>query len=418
MTQIELTESAETASSSGSQRSLVMTVALLTLARIMVNAARRFTYPFVPEISRELGVPQVSVQNVVGLQAGIGVTSPAFGPLAERYGRKRVMIGALLLMGAAALVGASSPTFAIFFPVLLLFGVGKMIFDPAMGAYIGDRVPYHRRGMAFGVMELAWAGSLIVAALGVGWLLDVASLQMVFVVLAVGLVLSAVIVAIATPADHRTRQPVKTFNEGDQHETRRQQINRALKLFLQNRAAVACVGYSFLIALANEILFINYGEFMESSFGLKLTALGLVTVVIALAEAGGEFLVIGAADRFGKRRMALIAAVIASLTYAVLPMLTSDLTLALISLFVMFLAVETSIVAAIPIYSEVIPEARSVMFSITLGGGSLGRLAGSVVGGRLYSLTGSFMLLGFTSLIIGLLAAGLMWRFVTEHHQA
>ncbi|MBC8171718.1 MAG: MFS transporter, partial [Anaerolineae bacterium] len=359
---------------------------------------------------RELNVAQVNVQNIIGLQAGIGVTSPIFGLLAERYGRKRVMMGSLLMMSAAAGVGWLLPNIAVFIVMMLLFGVGKIIFDPAMGGYIGDRVPYHKRGMAFGVMELAWAGSLIIASLGVGWLLDVSTLKTVFGALSAGLLISAGIVFFGTPADHTPKTSSSSIQAIN--------LKTGLRLVLGNRRARACLGYSLLVAIANEIIFINYGQFMESTFDLKLTALGLATTVIAAAEVSGEVLVIGAADRFGKRRLALIAAGVASVMYLILPMLTSSLPLALIGLFVMFFAVETSIVAAIPIYSEVLPEARSVMFSVTMGAGSIGRLIGSLIGGLLYGATGSFALLGIVSMTIGLISVGLFWRFIHEQPQS
>lgn len=388
------------------QRQLISTVLLLTFARLMLNVTRRFAHPFVPEISRELHVAQVNVQNIIGLQAGIGVTSPLFGVLADRYGRKRVMLGALLMMSAAAGVGWLFPSIATFVVMMLIFGIGKTIFDPAMGAYIGDRVPYHKRGMAFGVMELAWAGSLIIASLLVGWLLDVSTLKTVFGVLAAGLLVAAGVVAFGTPADHpatRSSTAIQTIN-----------LATGIRLVLRNRSALACMGYSLLVAIANEIIFINYGQFMESTFDLKLTALGLATTVIAVAEVSGEVLVIGAADRFGKRRLAFIAGIIASSMYFILPGLTFSLPLALAGLFVMFFAVETSIVAAIPIYSEVLPEARSAMFSLTMGAGSIGRLIGSLLGGLLYSAAGSFAVLGIVSMTLGFISAALLWRFIHE----
>jgi MFS transporter, DHA1 family, inner membrane transport protein len=386
------------------QRSLFMTVILLTTARLTVNIARRFAYPFIPEISRELGVPQTSVQTVTSLQAGIGVTSPLFGPLAERYGRKRVMVGALLMMALASGTGALFPQFSIYLVMMLVLGAGKMIFDPAMQAYIGDRVPYARRGAALGVMELAWAGSLIIAAPAVGWLLYMGSLRLVLAALMLSLLTAAAIVMVSMPSDRLQRQ-------GTTH-TQATSLRGALRILFSNRVAIIALGYTLTIAIANEIFFINYGGFMETRFGMLPTELGAATTIIAFAEIMGELLVIGIADRFGKRRLSLIAAVVGSMTYFALPAFGLTLPAALIGLFVMFLCVETAIVAAIPIYTEVLPEARSVMMSAAMGAASLGRLVGSQAGALLYSSTGNFLVLGVVSLTIGLAGAFLMWRYV------
>jgi predicted MFS family arabinose efflux permease len=376
---------------------------MLTLARLSVNITRRFTQPFIPSLSRDLLVPESYVQNAVALQAGIGVSSPLFGPLSERFGRKRVMMGALLLMAGGAGVGALVPQFGVYLVVMLIFGAGKMIFDPAMQAYIGDRVPYERRGMALGIVELAWAGALIVSPI-IGWMLVVGSLRLVMVGLMVSLLLALVLVFVVMPMDRPAR--------GSTAHRQAMRLSGAIELLRQNRAAQAALVYGLAIAIANDIFYINYGTFMERSFGLLPTEIGIATTVIAVAEVLGEFLVIGAADRFGKRRLAVISALVASVTYLALPTLGVTLPIALVGLFILFVAVETSIVAAIPIYSEVLPEARSVMLSASLGAASLGRLIGALVGTALFASTESFMILGITSLVIGLMGTGLMWRFV------
>ena len=60
------------------------------------------------------------------------------------------------------------------------------------------------------------------------------------------------------------------------------------------------MGVAFTIA--NEVVNLVFGVWMESSFGFKLTALGLVAVAIGLAEFCGELLVGGVVDRLGKVR--------------------------------------------------------------------------------------------------------------------
>lgn len=384
-------------------RNLFVTVILLTFARLAVNITRRFTQPFIPTLSRELSVPEVYIKNVVTLQASIGIISPVFGPLSERFGRKRVMMGVLLMMAGGAGIGTLLPQFGVYLLVMAVFGAGKMIFDPAMQAYIGDRVPYERRGTALGIMELAWAGALIFSPV-IGWMLVVGSLRLVMLTLVIVLLLAVVVVSVVMPTDHPAR--------GSEAQRQGTNLRGALLILSRNRAAQVALLYALCIAIANDVFYINYGTFMERSFRLLPTEIGLVTTVIAIAEVVGEFLVIGVADRFGKRRLAVITAVIGSFTYLALPTLGVTLPLALIGLFVMFLCVETAIVAAIPIYTEVLPEARSVMLSAALGASSLGRVIGSLIGTWLYASTGNFVMLGAVSLIVGLIGAALMWRFV------
>lgn len=401
----------------------------LTFSRLIVNMTRRFPYAFLPGIARQLGVTLGAVQTVTALQAAVGLASPAFGPLSERYGRRRVMQAMLLLIAAAGLLGALLPQFWAFAVVMVTFGMAKMIFDPAMQAYLGDRIPYRRRGLAMGTAELSWAGALLVVAPLAGFLLTLSDtaplnmaafggqypllaepttpatgLRLVFLTLAMLALISLVVMTRLVPAD----KP-----EGD---AAREVVSpwAAWDTLRRSPAALGSIGHALLLATANEIFFINYGAWMELSFGLVLAALGSVTVVIAAAEFLGEFTVMGIADRIGKRRLSLIGTVIAGTSYVILPHLDTSLPLALGGIFVMFLFVEIGIVASIPLFSEVMPEARAVMMSGVIGAASFGRFLGAALGGALLAITGDFALIGLVSTVIGLSAALSMWLFVPE----
>ncbi|MDX1993138.1 MAG: MFS transporter [bacterium] len=411
------------------QVSLAISVLILTFSRIIINMTRRFALPFLPILARHLGVPLASVQSVVALQAGIGVTSPAFGPLAERYGRKRVMLGALALVLVSALVMVAAPRFTVFAIVMIVFGVGKMIFDPAMYAYLGDRVPYNRRGMAMGATELSWASALLVAGPLVGFLLGFSALvvpavllrgearfipsfpyandglQAVFLALAIISLTAMLAVSLLLPGDAPQKGVVRS-----------RPINplAALRILSQSPMGMGAIGYTLALTMANEIFYINYGVWMEQTFQLGPARLGVLTTVIAAAEVIGEFFVIGLSDRIGKRRMALAAALVASIGYIAMPLLSFSLVTALLGLFVAFLAFETAIVSSIPLFTEIMPDTRAVMMSGSVGAGAVGRFTGTAVGSIVFAWTNSFLLIGIVAAVVGLLAFASMARYVQE----
>nr|PZN51072.1 MAG: hypothetical protein DIU68_17160 [Chloroflexota bacterium] len=365
---------------------------------------RRFAHPFLPALSRELAVPLASVQNVMALNAGIGLFSPLFGPLSDRYGRKPVMIGTLLLMSAAALIGALMPRFTVFAVVVLIFGLSKMIYDPAMQAAVGERVPYHRRALAIGATELSWAGSLFIVAPLAGFLLARYGIAALFLAFAALAFVSAVVVWLFLPSDQRAGTTTTTGRPAQP----------LWQVFREHPAARAIVGYSLLLSMANEIFFINYGAWMQDTFGLELAVLGVATTVIALAEMMGEGAVMAIADRVGKRRMALAGALLASAMYALLPPAASSLPIALGGVFLMFLGFEIAIVASIPLFTEVVPHARGVVMSSNMAAHSLGRLTGAVLGAALFRAGDSLLLTGAVAMLVGLGSAFILRRYLHE----
>ncbi|MEQ9033254.1 MAG: MFS transporter [Aggregatilineales bacterium] len=410
------------------RRTLTNIILSLTFSRLIINITRRFPYAFLPTIARQFGVPLSAAQNVMAVQAGVGAASPLFGSLSERYGRKRVIIAMLILLVAASILGVILPTFSIFAIVMIVYGISKMIFDPAVQAYIGDRVSYKRRGMAMGFVEFSWAGALLISAPLTGVLLSLSVLQVpdnfldssfgfiptftwqptgiqaVFLALTVLGILASIIVWQFVPADAPAKNaPLNIITPMD-----------TLRLMRGNPAAVGAILSAFLLSTANEIFFINYGVWMESSFNLALTALGTVTIVIAAAEIGGEVSVIGLSDRFGKPPMALSGGIGSTHCYILLPTLNFSLVAALIILFIMFLFVEIGIVAAIPLFSEIMPEARAVMMSGVMGAAAGGRLTGALLGSIIYELSGNFFIIGIVSTVIGATSVFMLWRYVPE----
>lgn len=372
-------------------------ILLVTLARLVVNITRRFAYPFLPSISRELNVPLASVQSIIAVQGGVGIASPLLGPLSEHYGRKRVMLACLGLMTITAALGWVAPVFGVFAAVMLAFGVYKMVYDPTMHAYIADQVPYHRRGFAIGIAELSWSGALIIAAPATGLLLAQFGLRGVFFALTLAAIGVTTLMAWQLPAVQHQTTTIPSISP-----------LASWRIMRKHPMAIAALAYSLTLVAANEAMFISYGIWMESTFNLSLEVLGIVSITIAVAEVVGEFSVIGLADRFGARRLATVGALISSLGYALLPFLSFHLIVGLVGLALTFVMVEIAVVSSLSLITEILPTARAVMLSSNMAAYAVGRLSGALFGGLLYSLTSDFAVVGLAACIIGLGATAII----------
>ena len=378
---------------------LARLVVVFALGRLILNMTQRFAYPFIPAIALRLATPVSTIQMVFAVGRGIGVLSPVFGPLSERYGRKIVMVATMALMALVSFLGALYTNFWLFAFIILAYGITKVIFDPAMQAYVGDRIPFANRARAWGVIELSWSGALFVSAPLTGFLLEQASLQAVFLMLGLFLTFSTVLIGYYIPG-----------HSPDQNATATQSVRlNYWKLVRAHPYMLAALGYTFCIIAGQEIFFINYGLWMQQSFDLEIGALGLVTVVIGLAEVVGEVVLSVLGDRVGKWRLALISAVLTALCFVVLPHTSFSLPLALAGMFGLFVFLETAIIASITLFTEVLPTARSMMMSANISASSVGRLFGAMLGGSLLIWTGSFALIGAVTMGIVLVGCGLMW---------
>jgi len=373
----------------------------MLLARITLNIVYRITYPFLPVIARGLGVNLTSAGLLVTARAAGGLTSPIFGPLSDTWGRKRLLLVGVAFLIVGAAICAALPYYAAFLAAFVTFGLAKAIFDPTMQAFIGDRVPYERRGRVMGITELSWSAAWLLGVPSAGWFIARAGWQSPFAMLAVLGAAGLLLIAWLLPRDApNVAHSSTTFQLG---------------AVIRNRNVMASFCAGFLIILANEVTFIVYGAWMESRFGLSVVALGLTSIVIGLAEAVGEFGSAAFVDRMGKRRAVLVGLVISALTYGALPMLGQRLEWATGGLALLFVAFEFTIVSLLPLISELAPSARATTMSANVAAMTLARMIGSAGGTALFVRWGRLEPNAAASVVASVLAIVVLWSFVREH---
>ena len=378
-------------------RQLLLQVGTATIGRLVINTSRRFVYPFAPALSRGLGVPVTSITSLIAINQATGLLSPLFGPLSDRWGYRVMMLAGLGLLAIGMIGGGLLPFYGVILIALFLAGLGKSIFDPALQAYVGERVPYHRRGLVIGLAEIAWAGSSLIGVPLAGFLIDRLGWQAPFLVLGGLTILCAVGLAIFMPSD-KERCPTPITKKGSG------QIWRQLS---GSPTALWGLGFAFWISLANDNLFVVLGLWLES-FGLSLTAVGLAASVIGLAELFGEGLTALLADRIGLKRSLLIGLTLSMVSYLLLPFLGATLFLALLSLFFVFLFFEFVIVTSLSLFTEVLPDARATMMSALVAAFSVGRVVGALLGGLVWA-GGGLPATGLVSALATALGLTCLW---------
>ena len=344
-------------------------------------------------------MPLAAITSLIAVNQVTGVLSPVFGPLGDRWGYRVMMLAGLGMLTGGMLAGGLLPVYGVVLLALFLAGLGKSVFDPALHAYVGERVPYQRRGLAIGMLEFAWAGSALVGIPLVGLLIERLGWRSPFFVLGGLGLLSAVALGALIPDDsHQQRS-----SDG------RPGLRQAWRRLSRERAALGALGFGLLISAANDNLFVVYGIWLESAFGLSIAVLGAATTVIGLAELLGEGLTASIADQLGLKRAIAAGSILSALSYILLPLVGRTLPLALMGLFITFLTFEFTIVTAITLFTEILPAARATMMSSSVAAISIGRAIGALVGGPVW-LAGGMLATGFVSAAVsGLALALLVW---------
>lgn len=379
----------------------VVQLGVLTFARFLQNTLLRIVYPFAPAFARGLGVPVETIYLIVSLRNLLGLLSPLFAPLPERYGRRVVMSVALVVFGVVSLLVVGVPAIWTLGIAIVVAGVLKVIYDPAMQSYLGDAVPYHQRGKALSVTEFAWSGAFLLGAPLTGWLIANQGWPAPFLWLGIGGLLAAMLLWRVLPAARKGGKP-RSVGPGFTLQTlRRYPVIWAAAL------------YMMLTLVAQETLFIVYGDWMESTFNLSLTSLGLATTLIGLAEMGGEATAGWSVDRFGKRPVVILCGLLNAAVFIMIPFSTSSLLTAMGVMIALFFTFEIAVVGAIPLLTELVPSARAVVMSMSLAAMAAGRTIGSLIGPVVWDRAGVAGNSAISALMM-LLAVFVLARWVRE----
>jgi DHA1 family inner membrane transport protein len=360
-----------------------------TLIRTVLNTGFRMVFPFQPILMEGFGISLTGISRMYAGQSLVGILSPFLASVADTRGRRTGMLTGLVIFSLGVLIVLLIPTPLGFFFFLVLSMLGKSIFDPSLQAYFGDNIPYSRRGFVMGIIEMSWSLSFFVGMPLIGFILSRFGLLEPFLVLTVLSLVSILVVLVIIPPDGVKK-------------TADQTVLSKLSQVLRSGTALAGLGVMTLICLANQLVNVVFGVWLNVSFGMQIAALGGASAVIGLAELLGESGVSALADRLNKQRAVLIGLGGNVLASVLLPLLGRTTWGAYLGLFLFFLTFEFTIVSLIPLMTGVLPRARGTVMALTIASANLGRGLGSLAAAPMY--LGGFWINALFAAVVNLLA--------------
>jgi predicted MFS family arabinose efflux permease len=341
--------------------------------RMVINTMHRMVYPFLAVFSRGLGVDLSTLSLALTVRWLVGMIGPFIATIGDSRGRKSAMVLGLGLFALGTSIVVFWPTFITFSVALVFTSLGKIIFDPPMQAYIGDRVRYQRRGRVLAVTELGWSLAFIVGVPLMGLLISRWGWISPFWTLTFLGIGSLLLLNWMIPKD--------TISSNS-HSSILSNIADVLRF----TPALAGLSVGLFSSAANETINLVFGIWMEDSFGLKIAALSAASAVIGFAELTGESMVGVWVDRLGKPRAITLGLLANSLIALAFPYFGQTLYGAILGLFLFYLTFEFTLVSTIPMMTEIMPKTRATMMAVNISAISLGRALGSSVAPALYAI--------------------------------
>ncbi|MFT5196463.1 MAG: MFS family permease [Candidatus Promineifilaceae bacterium] len=362
------------------------------IVRLTVDTVVRMFFPFITPFAYGFGLTITSFGVLLSLRSWIGIINPFIGIVADRYGKKRVMMFGLLMQGIGLLSMIVVQGWAAAVPMLLI-GIGAASFVPIGQAYISDQVDYETRGRVLIFIEMSFAISGIIGLPVVGWLIDTAGWRYPLGIIGVLSLFAILFIWRIMPADvpgladTASRSPISDLRVTLSKPVVQVVMTTALLMFF------AFTGFSIIWAI-----------WAGEQFGLSTIEIGLLATKISLAELAFVVFSMLFIDRIGKRlmvRFGFLFAIILLLAWWWLPAIRWSSQINLLLLGGVF---ELTIVSFFPLISDLLPKSRATLFSLTIFGGSIGMALAPPISLFLwaqYGLTG-FMILMVLALTVAL----------------
>jgi predicted MFS family arabinose efflux permease len=264
---------------------------LLAAGGFVSGLSIRLAEPLLPKVAHDFGTSVAAASVLItGFTLAYGLFQLVHGPLGDRIGKLRAVVGSLVLAAVMSAACAFAPSLEWLAGFRFLTGMTAGAVVPLSFAFIGDNVPYERRQMVLaqyisGVLLGQTFGPLLggIFSDSIGWRATVLVPACAF--LAIGALLSRDARTIV-----QTTHPDVSFNP----------FTRLASLLHARRARIVLVaaaieGFLFFGAFA------YLGAYLRHDFDLSYTAIGLVLAGFGLGGVAYSLLVRSLVRRLGQR---------------------------------------------------------------------------------------------------------------------
>ncbi len=223
---------------------------------------------------------------------------PVLGNLSDRFGRRPVLIGAMLAFGLDYLLMAAAPTLAWLFAGRAIAGVAGAVYAPA-SSVLADVTPGEGRARAFGWMSAAFGIGFILGP-GLGGLLSGFGPRAPFVAAAALALLNAAVMAVLMP---ETLAP----DNRRAFDWRQANVIMSFKPLFRYREAAPLLLAWFAWQLASTVYPATWSFWSAATFGWDGRAIGWSLAFVGLVMAAVQLFLTGPIiARIGERRASVI----------------------------------------------------------------------------------------------------------------
>jgi predicted MFS family arabinose efflux permease len=145
-----------------------------------------------------LSVSQIGFALMLGSISGLIASYPA-GSVADRYGRKTVIVPTTIVSGAAMALFAVSEIYVVFVAAAVLWGIASTVGSSAPTAYAADSAPPGMNAAAIGTFRAVGDAGYVIGPFALGAIVDIWGSLLALMIAAAAMALAGMIFALFAP---------------------------------------------------------------------------------------------------------------------------------------------------------------------------------------------------------------------------
>ena len=372
----------------------------LAVASFLVSTSGLALSPFLRIIATDLQTTLAAVANLLSFTAIFwGIASLLAGAASDRFGRRPILMAAVLAMGCSLLGLSSSQNYLAAALWMIAIGVSGGSFTGTVYAAVSDQVASQQRGRALGWIMTGQSLSMVFGVPLLALLGSTGGWRGALLIYSIVTAVMALVVWLALPADAIKSAPNLLPNSLLKNEEKTTPTPLQA-LIRPDIVALLCAGTMERICFA--IVAVYIPTYLQMSYGVSLSQLALGLSLVAIGTVSGNMVGGFIADRVVARTLlyacsALITALIALPLLLWQPGLTLSLILGFTYSFTNSLG-RPSLLASL---SEVPNEVRGTVMGMNVTTASVGWLTAAALGGWLVTRVG-FHALGLLCTFAGI----------------